>query len=201
LSAQTACLTVRKVADAYKLDKKTERTFRPLGSVAYDDRILAWNIGKNAVSIWTLDGRQTIPFVCGERQLSALGGQRGESDLIFRNGQFYLLATCDVDEQPQQQPTDALGVDLGVTNIAVDRDGEIHQANQVSNVRFRHRRLRAKLQSKGTKSTRRRLKNSPAKNVALPRGQTTISANALSQRPKTPVAASPWKNWAGFASG
>src|SRR5690606_19926855 len=51
-----------------------------------------------------------------------------------------------------------LGVDLGVTNIAVDSDGETHSASHVKNVRHRHRRLRKKLQKKGTKSARRRLK-------------------------------------------
>jgi IS605 OrfB family transposase len=52
----------------------------------------------------------------------------------------------------------ALGVDLGVTNIAVDSDGTIHSASHVNNVRFRHRRLRSRLQAKGTRSAKRRLK-------------------------------------------
>ena len=34
--------SVAKVADAYKLDKKTKRTFRPLGSIAYDARIMTY---------------------------------------------------------------------------------------------------------------------------------------------------------------
>jgi putative transposase len=158
LSAQTACLTVRKVADAYKLDKKTERTFRPYGSIAYDDRILAYRLDNNTVSIWTLDSRERIPFVCGEHQLAILGGQRGESDLVLRDGEFYLLATCDVEEAPVIPVADFLGVDLGVANIAVDSDGEIHQGKTVKKVRYRHRALRGKLQHKGTQSTRRRLK-------------------------------------------
>jgi putative transposase len=63
-----------------------------------------------------------------------------------------------------RQPTplgdldDALGIDLGVVNIATDSDGEIHSGRAINNVRARHRRLRTKLQKKGTKGTRRRLK-------------------------------------------
>jgi len=49
-------------------------------------------------------------------------------------------------------------VDLGSVNIATDSDGTVHSSRTVNNVRYRHRRLRAKLQSKGTKSARRRLK-------------------------------------------
>lgn len=158
VSAQSACLIVRKVADAYKLDKKTIREFRPLGAIAFDDRILAWKLDKQMVSIWTMDGRMAIPFVAGDYQTKLLSGQRGETDLVYRSGEFYLMSTCDAEQQPILIQDDFLGVDLGVTNIAVDSDGEIHSAKTVNNVRFRHRRLRKKLQSKGTKSSRRRLK-------------------------------------------
>lgn len=158
VSAQSACLIVRKVADAYKLDKKTIREFRPLGAVAFDDRVLAWKMDRQTVSIWTMDGRLTIPFIAGDYQTRLLSGQRGETDLVYRDGEFYLLSTCDVEEQPLTNQDDFLGVDLGVVNIAVDSDGEIHSAKTVNNVRFRHRRLRKKLQSKGTKASRRRLK-------------------------------------------
>jgi IS605 OrfB family transposase len=47
---------------------------------------------------------------------------------------------------------------LGVTNIAVDSDGESYPANTVKSVRYRHRRLRTKLQKKGTKAAKRRLR-------------------------------------------
>lgn len=100
VSAQSACLIVRKVADAYTLDKKTIRKFRPLGAVAYDDRTLAWKMDGQVVSIWTMDGRLTIPFVAGDYQTKLLSGQRGETDLVYRGGEFYLFSTCDVEEQP-----------------------------------------------------------------------------------------------------
>ena len=158
LSAQAAVRVIAKVADAYKIDKKVKRTFRLLGSVAFDDRILRIVPDKKTVSIWTLDGRQQMAFVCGERQATMLQGQRGESDLVYRGGEFYLLATCDVDEAPLSDVDGFLGVDLGVANIAVDSDHTIYQGKTVKNVRCRHRQLRTKLQRKGTKSTRRRLK-------------------------------------------
>src|ERR1035438_7934858 len=43
LSAQSAVRAISKVADSYKLDKATKRTFRDTGSAAYDGRILSWN--------------------------------------------------------------------------------------------------------------------------------------------------------------
>src|SRR5688500_9137743 len=45
LTAQMAVRCIAKVADAYKLDRQRQRTFRPLGSIAYDDRILRFKPG------------------------------------------------------------------------------------------------------------------------------------------------------------
>jgi putative transposase len=143
-----------KVADAYKLDTTTRRSFRPTSAIAYDDRILSFAMPDSSVSIWTMDGRAAIPFVCGERQRALLRTRRGESDLAFVNGNWYLFATCDVDEPDPIDVEGVLGIDLGVTNITVDSDGEIHSAKVIKNVRYRHRRLRNKLQKLGTLGSR-----------------------------------------------
>lgn len=158
LSAQVAVRAIGKVADAYKLDRKTKRTFKTTGRIAFDDRILSWRLQDQSVSIWTVNGRLRIPFVCGERQLELLQTRQGESDLGLYKGMFFLSATCEVDEPKPVDVEGALGVDLGVTNLAVDSDGEIHSASHINNVRHRHRRLRAKLQAKGTRSAKRKLK-------------------------------------------
>lgn len=121
LSAQMVVRAIAKVANAYKLDKGTKRTFRPLGAIAYDDRIFRWK--DSEVSIWTVAGRQTIPFVSGERTAELLKSRQGESDLLYRNGKWYLLATVNVEELPPGTPEDWIGVDLGVLNIATDSDG------------------------------------------------------------------------------
>src|SRR6266498_173149 len=158
LSAQMTVRALAKVGDAYKLDKQTKRTFRPLASSAYDDRILSFALPDSSFSIWTLDGRQTIPFVCGERQRAMLATRQGESDLLFHRGDWYLLVTCTVEEAALQDVDAALGIDLGVTNIATDSDGETHSGKAIKNVRYRQRRLRNKLQRLGTLGGHRRLR-------------------------------------------
>ena len=157
LTAQMVIRILAKVADAYKLDKKTKRSFRSLGSTAYDNRILAYKT-VDTVSIWTVDGRQTIPFVGGTRQLALLQSRQGEADLVYRNGEYFLYQTCDVPTPDIEPVDDFLGVDLGVVNIAVDSDATVYAGNAVNRVRHRNRRLRTKLQAKGTKAARRRLK-------------------------------------------
>ena len=118
LTAQVALHAIRKVADAYRLDKETKRQFRAQGSIGYDSRILSWNMEKSTISIWTISGRLKIPFVCGARQRALLDSLRGEADLLYRDGEFYLHQVCDVTESEPQEPGGWLGIDLGIVNIA-----------------------------------------------------------------------------------
>lgn len=158
LSSQMVIRAISKVTDAYKPDKKRKRTFKPLGAIAYDDRILRWRSGTSEVSIWTVGGRKIIPFVCGERASELLKFRQGESDLVFRGSKWFLLATVDVEEPPPRTPEDWIGVDLGITNIAIDSDGETHTSEKTERSRNRYERIRSRLQAAGTKSAKRHLK-------------------------------------------
>jgi IS605 OrfB family transposase len=158
LSAQVSVRCISKVADAYKLDRRRKRKFKSQGAITYDDRILSWQLEYSQVSIWTTSGRIKIPFVGGDKQRELLKTRKGETDLILFRDQCYLSATCDVAVPEPIQSEGVLGVDLGVVNIAVDSDGHTYSGKTINNVRFRHRRLRTKLQKKGTRSAKRLLK-------------------------------------------
>lgn len=158
LSAQMTVRAVAKVADSYKLDRDVQRVFKATGGIAYDDRVLRYDLQADTVSIWTMGGRIKVPFICGDRQRELLKSQQGESDLILFRGDFYLLATCDIADPDPLDVEGVLGIDLGIIQIATTSDGESFSGSQVNRVRHRHRRLRKKLQSKGTKSAKRRLK-------------------------------------------
>lgn len=158
LGADATVRVFAKVADGYKLDKRIQRTFKPRGAFPFNDRLVSYKLDKRIVSIWTMAGRQKMPFVVSTHAAKLLGGLRGECDLVYRKGEFYLYQCCDVDEPPTDDVDDFLGVDLGIANIATDSDGTFHQGKTVKGVRHRHRRLRAKLQAKSTRSAKRRLK-------------------------------------------
>jgi putative transposase len=187
LSAQVVIRCLTKVADAYRsafalhkertaevkrLNKKLSKLakepkplpimqmvqFGSTGAIAYDSRILRWWVNDQKVSLWTTSGRLKVPFQAGPKQLELLQSQQGESDLIYHKGEFYLAATCNVDEPPQTDVDTFLGVDFGVTNISSDSDGKKYSGSTVKSVRFRHRRMRCNLQRKGTRAAKRRLK-------------------------------------------
>ncbi|MFF4737164.1 RNA-guided endonuclease InsQ/TnpB family protein [Streptomyces sp. NPDC001262] len=179
LGAQSAVRVVKKVCDAYATlkanitagnlgpegSKRRTRAlskpvrFREDAAQPFDDRILTWNLDQQTVSIWTVAGRiKSIPFVCSGQALKMLASRKGESDLVLRDGMFFLIATIDVPEPEPYEPDGFLGVDLGIVNIATTSDGTVLAGRRLNRYRRRHRDLRAKLQKKRTKSAKRALK-------------------------------------------
>lgn len=160
LTAQLVIRMFAKVADAYKLDKKRRRTFRQHGAIAYDSRILTWYTNLQRVSIWSVKGRLNIPYQCGEHQRYLLNYQQGESDLVYSptTKEFFLLATCDLPDPDERETDEALGIDMGVTNIAVSSDGDCFTSEAIEYTRKRYLKLRSALQQRGSKSAKRHLK-------------------------------------------
>ena len=157
LGAQMTVRAIAKVVEVYKRDKSIQPTFRPHGAIIYDQRILSWK-GADRVSILTNDGRAIMPWVAGAYQHARLDRVRGQADLVYRDGQFFLYVTVDVGDVPPGDPGEYLGVDLGLRNIAADSDGDTFCGAFNANLRRRHARLRRKLQKKGTKSAKRLLR-------------------------------------------
>src|SRR5690606_17129685 len=84
--------------------------------------------------------------------------KRGEADLVFRDGKFYLLVTVDVPDTDEDSVSDWIGIDLGVIEIATTSDGKRFAGKHLNKRRARNHRLRKRLQSKGTRSSRRLLR-------------------------------------------
>ncbi|WP_405637549.1 transposase [Streptomyces sp. NBC_00056] len=181
LGTQAAQHVIKKTCDAYTTVKANARAgnlgkpwskryrqatgkpvaFRPEGAQPYDDRMLSWQTGDRTVSIWTLSGRiKEVAFTASPEQLARLALYRkGESDLLYRDGMWFLNATCEIPEtEPNTDPDGFLGIDLGIVNIATTSDGEIMAGRALNRARARERTLRTKLQKKNTPSAKRRLK-------------------------------------------
>jgi len=157
LAAQVAVRCIAKTADAYKLDKKTQRSFRKHAAQPYDDRIVSFK-PRDVVSIWTLAGRLKIKSVMGRRQRDLLAFRKGEVDLMFVRGAFYLACVCDIDEADPVLTTKVLGIDLGIVNLATDSDGNMHSGSGVEAARQRLSNRRKGLQRCGSKAAKRRLR-------------------------------------------
>ena len=158
LSAQMAVRAIGKAVECFKRDKSRCPVFKPFGAITYDERIMSFK-GVDRVSLWVFPcGRTIIPLLYGEYQKQRFDRIKGQADLVCRNGKFYLYCTVNIPESTTIAPTDFLGVDMGIVNIASDSDGTQYSGSAVKSMRHRHKRLRAKLQKKGTRAAQRRLK-------------------------------------------
>ena len=113
LSAQMAVRAIGKAVECFRRDKKTCPAFKPRGAVTYDDRILSFK-GLDRVSLWTLQGRMLLPIVYGEYQGDRFDRLKGQVDLVYRGGKFYLFATVELPDRAPVEIKDFLGVDLGI---------------------------------------------------------------------------------------
>ncbi len=182
LGAQAAQHVIKKTRDAYTTLKANIRAgnlgrpgskrrvkaeskpivFRPEAAHPYDDRCLSWQYDAGTVSIWTMAGRlKNVRFACSASAFKMLREYRkGESDLIERDGVFYLIAVCEIPEAPvNEKPSAFIGVDLGIVNIATTSTGYRAGGRGLNRHRRRQLELRRKLQAKGTQSAKRRLKH------------------------------------------
>ena len=114
--------------------------------------------GLTTVSLWAMTGRLLIPFVCGAYQRERQGRIKGQADLVYRQGKFYLLCTIEMPEEAPIEPKDVIGVDLGIVNIATDSTGETFSGAEVQRNRRRRATARKQHQRKGSKRAKRKLK-------------------------------------------
>lgn len=160
LSADTVNRAINKTASAYASSGGAVPHFKPLGAFPHDKRTATLNAALLRVSLWSIAGRLKLDCVCGTHQAKQLSSYKlGMSQLKLINGSFYLLVNTTVQTQAPSRVSEWIGIDLGLANLARGSDGQTFgNARLVSGIRSRRWRQRKRLQSKGTRSSRRVLK-------------------------------------------
>jgi len=185
LSSQMVVRAIGKVSESYRRDKEVLHVFRDTGAMVYDERILSFK-GLEYASMLTLDGRVEVPMMVAEYHRGMLMGRRvrGQADLILDNNIFYLMLVIELPDKPIFDADKFLGVDLGVVNLAADSTGETFSGSKVNDIRRRSANLRAKLQSKGTKSAKRLLKKRSGKEMRFGKDTNHVIAKKIVEKAK-----------------
>ena len=163
LLAQLAVRVIAVVADSYRVDRSHQHTFRPNAAVVLDTPRL-YRIEHNRAGISTLAGRIQVELNIGgvQRQKLREATKLGEADLVQDyKGRWRLLVSAHYADPPLCETEEALGVDLGRTDIAATSDGDTYSGGHIRCVRDRYDRRRTHHQTKasqGTRSTRRRVR-------------------------------------------
>ncbi len=147
-SAETVMI-MYKVACSYK-NKKSRGTiakFRSLGAIPLWRHIYR----KGGVRFFGVE----VPIIA--RTDIILPKHPKQATLSYRNDKLIIHQTIEIPELEQYEPKDWLGCDLGIKNILTDNEGKIYSGGQLNNLRKRHKKIRTRLQSKDTRSSRRLL--------------------------------------------
>ena len=166
LGSQMVCQAVHRVADAYKSLRARDGiakdqpvpaiTFTP-ASVTFDHR--TYSIRGDAFSLFTPTGRTSVGFACGPRQKTLLAaGKPKEARLTNRKGIWYLNLVFDLPNPAPLPGSLALGLDVGENNLAATSNGRVFGGGKLRHDRDRYLAKRRRLQSNGSRASKRKLK-------------------------------------------
>ena len=158
-SSQLIIRAIDVVCMAYKLDKRKERRFKSRSAAVYDPRVLSFK--EDRISIWTVDGRLDVPIKVWNQEL--FGRNHGQADLIQENGRWFLHLSVWSEDKPLSKTEGFLGVDMGVVNVAVTSDGTVYSSESIERKRRQYASHRQRLQLRGTKNAKRRIRKAGRK--------------------------------------
>ena len=120
------------------------------------------------VSLGTLNGRTTIPYQGYDKHLALIrrGASIGDAKLWYDKARktFYLLVSLEIDvpEPTYEQLSEVVGVDVGIRYLAVTYNGtgkaSFHSGKRIRHKANHYARLRKRLQKKGTRGAKRRVR-------------------------------------------
>jgi putative transposase len=160
LSANLVVRAIRRVSAAMHAAKRRKRTpkqFRPT-SIDYDARIFGYREADETVSLTTMSGRLHIPLRLGAYQREALRGKKPTAATVVKHGHRWHIHIVVEDDDPPPREGQPMGVDLGIRNTAATSHGTLHDGSARHAFKQQRMKIRASLQSKGTRGARRLLK-------------------------------------------
>ena len=160
------CQAIHRVADAYKTLRANEGIpkdqpvpalkFAP-ASVNFDHR--TYSIKGDTFTLFTLVGRTSVGFACGSLQKALLeAGKPKEARLIERKGTWYFNLVFDLPDPTTLPGAVAMGLDVGENNLAATSTGKVFGGEKLRDKRDRYLAKRRRLQSNGSRASKRKLK-------------------------------------------
>ena len=158
LSANLAVRSIRRVASTMnklKGKRKAPKLFKPK-SIDYDARL--FYLKEGIVSLRTLQKRFWIPIVLGEYQKRALQGKNPTSATVLKKPDGWYIHMVIEYEETVCTGKNQIGIDLGITNIAATSTGLKIEGHSRQAFKEERGKIRASLQTKGTKGAKEVLK-------------------------------------------
>ncbi|MBD2580452.1 RNA-guided endonuclease TnpB family protein [Oscillatoria sp. FACHB-1406] len=158
LKANHVCQAIRRVIGNAKAVKEVHK-FRPT-SLNLDTRTFSYIEESQTVGVTLMCGRVKFKLSIGNYQLALLKGQSPTAATLKKTklGDYYINICVNLPTEPTGKTPKVIGVDLGRREIATTSTGKTWSGQQIQAVRDRYSRVRANVQSKRTRSSRRLLR-------------------------------------------
>ena len=149
-------------SDMLKREKfRHKKPFKRIFSgVRYNQRTFTPFLESGEISISTIRGRKKYRLIIPRYfKPSVKEGRITSLTLYYNKKRKKIIAylTVDLSDIPVKQPSSFLGVDRGIKRIAVCSNNTFYPTNHILAVKWKYQQLRKSLQSKGTRSTKRKL--------------------------------------------
>ncbi|WP_448265628.1 RNA-guided endonuclease InsQ/TnpB family protein [Nostoc sp. DSM 114159] len=158
LKANHVCQAIRRVIGNAKAVKQIHK-FKPT-SISLDIRTFTYKEETQSVGVTLMSGRVEFKLSIGGYQIALLRGQTPTSATLnkTKRGDYFINFVVDIPTQPTGKTPKVIGVDLGRRDIATTSKGKSWSGKQIQSVRDRYSKVRANVQSKRTRNSRRLLR-------------------------------------------
>ena len=152
--------TVRDVAsEALKATKlKKQINAKKHSSLRLDKRNIRINLKHCEVSLSSVEGRLKLHFKSHPQLKKYEDWKPQGATLIFKDRKLYLNIIVEKETPPKQIENNVLGIDRGINNIIVCSNNQFFNSTHLKKIKGKYQYLRKVLQSKGTRSAKRKLK-------------------------------------------
>ncbi len=137
--------------------KKEIRT-KQYTSMRLDKRNLRVNLEHNTISISSVKGRLKFQFKDTSMTLKYKGWKPIAGVLSYKNKRLYLNLVVEKEKPYSLQKNNILGIDRGINNILVCSNNQFFNSKHLKQIKGKYQYLKSALQSKGTRSAKRKLK-------------------------------------------
>lgn len=174
IKSQMSCNIIRQVAGTYKtLAEQIKKKETKWQLVEYKPTNITYSYGRDfslknhELSITTIKGRkkyELADYPHADKHLDKKEWEYCASKLIRKNENYYFHLSIEkkIIEPDITKTTDFIGIDVGINHLAVatttDKKNRFFCGGEIKNIRNIYSRQRKRLQSKGTRSAKRVLK-------------------------------------------
>ena len=161
LPANFACEAIAKASENLKATKLKKKPIMKSCPISFNRNLFTFSFDKVRIATFTPRQRKEILIDIPEYYWKYLDWRYQTLEIIKDRKErmfFHITFSRDVNIPKPSRSDKVLGVDVGINHVAVTSNRQFFSGSKIKQYRLKFKRLRARLQSKGTRAAQKRLK-------------------------------------------